>query len=40
MTHHMDVRTAATLANRAAAQVVSQHGNRLQTEQLRAMLPT
>jgi sugar/nucleoside kinase (ribokinase family) len=40
MTHHMDMRTAATLANRAAAQVVSQHGNRLQTEQLRAMLPT
>lgn len=40
MTHHMDVRTAATLANRAAAQVVGQHGNRLQTEQLRAMLPT
>ena len=38
MTHHMDVRTAATLANRAAAQVVSQHGNRLQTEQLQALL--
>ena len=38
MTHHMDAQTAATLANRAAAQVVSQHGNRLQTEQLRAML--
>ena len=38
MTHHMDVRTAATLANRAAAQVVSQHGNRLQTQQLQDLL--
>ena len=38
MTHHMDLRTAATLANRAAAQVVSQHGNRLQTQQLQDLL--
>ena len=38
MTHHMDMHTAATLANRAAAQVVSQHGNRLQTAQLQALL--
>jgi len=38
MTHHMDPRTAATLANRAAAQVVGQHGNRLQTQQLQDLL--
>lgn len=37
MTHGMGDVQAATLANRAAAAVVSQHGNRLQAEQLKAL---
>jgi sugar/nucleoside kinase (ribokinase family) len=37
ITHGHSVQTAATLANRAAAAVVSQHGNRLSRDQLQAL---
>ena len=38
ITHGMDQAQAAALANRAAAEVVSQHGNRLTAERLQAIL--
>jgi sugar/nucleoside kinase (ribokinase family) len=38
ITHGMDQGQAAALANRAAAEVVSQHGNRLTAERLQAIL--
>lgn len=37
VTHGMDRTQAATLANRAAAAVVAQHGNRLSLEQMQAL---
>jgi len=38
ITHGMDHAQAAALANRAAAEVVGQHGNRLTAERLQAIL--